>query len=61
MNKHFKAIIKLLQIVDSPMRTIKRQSRDDDAASAFKRERKEEEEKEEGEKDFRARLSSVPA
>ena len=47
LDSHFKLIIKSLQqIVDSPVRAIKRQSRDDDVTS--KRERKEEEE--EGEK-----------
>jgi len=47
LDRHFKLIIKpLQQIVDSPGRTIKRQSRDDDVAT--KRERKEvKEEKEE--------------
>ena len=51
LNRHFKSIIKSLrQIVDSPgMRVIKRQSRDDDAASAPKCERKKEEEKKEEE------------
>ncbi|EGI66632.1 hypothetical protein G5I_04840 [Acromyrmex echinatior] len=51
LDKHFKPIIKLLrQIVDSSgVRAIKRQSRDDNAASASKCERKEEEEEEEGE------------
>ena len=56
LDRHFKPIIKSLQqIVDSPgVRAIKRQSRDDGAASASKRERKEEEEEkeeEEGEKE----------
>ena len=51
LDRHFKPIIKpLRQIVNSPgVHAIKRQSRDDDAASASKRERKEEEEKEEEE------------
>jgi len=49
LDRHFKPVIKPLQIVDSPVHAIKRQSRDDDAVS--KRERKEEEEEEEeGEK-----------
>jgi len=51
LDRHFKPIIKTLQqIVDSPVRAIKRQSCDDDVAS--KRERKEvkEEEEKEGEK-----------
>ena len=50
LDRHFKLIIKpLQQIVDSPVRAIKRQSRDDNAAS--KRERKEvKEEEKEGEK-----------
>ena len=56
LDRHFKSIIKpLQQIVDNPVRAIKRQSRDN-AAFVSKRERKEEEEKE-GEK---ARHSSVP-
>jgi len=51
LDRHFKPIIKPLQhIIDSPVRAIKRQSRDDNAASASKRERKEEEKEEEGEK-----------
>ena len=52
LDRHFKRIIKFLQqIVDSsPVRAIKRYSRDDNAASASKRERKEEEKEEEGEK-----------
>ena len=49
LNRHFKLIIKpLQQIVDSPVRAIKRQSHNDEAAS--KRDRKEEEEEEEGKK-----------
>ena len=47
-DRYFKSIIKpLQQIIDSPVHAIKRQSRDDNAASASKRERKEEEEEEE--------------
>ncbi|KYN16163.1 hypothetical protein ALC57_11595 [Trachymyrmex cornetzi] len=51
LKRRFKSIIKpLRQIVDSPgMRAIKKQSRDNDAASAPKREKKEEEEEKEGE------------
>jgi len=55
LDRHFKPVIKPLQIVDSPMHAIKRQSRDDDAVS--KRERKEEKEEEEEEGEKRA---SVP-
>ena len=57
LDRHFKPIIKpLRQIFDSSdkVHAIKRQSRDDGAASASKRERKEEEEEkeeEEGEKE----------
>jgi len=61
LDRYFKPIIKpLQQIVDSPVRAIKRQSRDNNVASASKRERKEEEEEEEEEKEEKARRSSVP-
>jgi len=52
LDRHFKLIIKpLQQIVDSPVRAIKRQSRDDVASKRKRKEEKEEEEEEkEGEK-----------
>ncbi|KYN44966.1 hypothetical protein ALC56_00618 [Trachymyrmex septentrionalis] len=51
LNKRFKPLIEPLRLfVDSPdVRATKRESRDEDAASAHKRERKEEEEQEERE------------
>ena len=61
LDRHFKPIIKpLQQIVDSPVRAIKRQSRDNNVASASKHERKEEKEQEEEQKGEKARRSSVP-
>ena len=51
LDRHFKPIIKpLQQIVDSPVRAIKRQSRDDDVASKRERKEEKEEEEEEGKK-----------
>jgi len=51
LDRHFKLIIKpLQQIVDSPVRAIKRQSRDDVASKRERKEEKEEKEEKEGEK-----------
>ena len=52
MDRHFKSLIEPLRLfADSPgVLATKRESRDEDTASAHKRERKEEEEQEEREK-----------
>jgi len=50
LDRHFKPIIKPLQQIDSPVRAIKRQSRDDDVASKRERKEEKEEEEEEGKK-----------
>jgi len=61
LDRHFKPLIEPLRFfVDSPgMRATKRESRNEDAASALKRERKEEQGQEKREKKP-ARRSSVP-
>jgi len=56
LNRHFEPIIKPLRLIidNSDVHAIKKQSRDDDAAIAFKRKRKEEEEKEREEEEEKA-------
>ena len=50
MDRHFKSLIELLRLfVDNPVRATKKESHDEDAASALKCERKEKEEQKEGE------------